>query len=118
MVQFLANFIPNFGFYLALIPPLLLAIVKLGFIRAVIFAALYAGVNNFFDIVIAPRYLSRGLDLSTVVSFLAVIIWAWVLGPIGAFIALPLTVMVKKLLLESYPETQLIAKLLSAGEGD
>lgn len=118
VLSFFANFIPNFGFYIALIPPLLLAIVKLGFIRAVIFGVLYAGINNFFDIVIAPRYLSKGLDLSTVVSFLAVIIWAWILGPVGAFIALPLTVMVKKLLLESYPETQLIAKLLSAGDND
>ena len=118
VLSFIANFIPNFGFYIALIPPLLLAIVKIGVIKAVIFGVLYAGINNFFDIVIAPRYLSKGLDLSTIVSFLAVIIWTWVLGPIGAFIALPLTVMVKKLLLESYPETQLVAQLLSSGESE
>lgn len=116
VLSFFANFIPNFGFYIALIPPLLLGILKLGFLKAAIFGILYAVINNFFDIVIAPRYLSKGLDLSTVVSFLAVIIWTWILGPIGAFIALPLTVMVKKLLLESYPDTQLVAKLLSSGD--
>ncbi|MEM9137534.1 MAG: AI-2E family transporter [Cyanobacteria bacterium P01_F01_bin.42] len=116
VLSFIANFIPSFGFYLALIPPLLLAIVKLGVLRAVIFAVIYALINNFFDIVIAPRFLSKGLDLSTIVGFVAVIIWTWIFGPIGAFIALPLTVMVKKLLLESYPETQLVAKLLSAGD--
>lgn len=116
VLSFFANFIPNFGFYIALIPPFLLAILKLGFLKAIIFAVIYAAINNFIDIVISPRYLSKGLDLSTVVSFLAVIIWAWILGPIGAFIALPLTVMVKKLLLESYPETQLIAKLISSGD--
>ena len=116
VLSFFANFIPNVGFYIALIPPLVLAIVKLGFLKAAIFGVVYALINNFFDIAIAPRYLSKGLDLSTAVGFLAVVIWTWILGPIGAFIALPLTVMVKKLLLESYSETLLIAKLLSSSE--
>jgi len=72
-------------------------------------------INNFFDIAIAPRYLGKGLDLSTIVTFLAVVFWAWILGPIGAFLALPLTVMVKTLLLEPFPETQLLAQLMGSG---
>ena len=113
--SFLFNFVPNIGFYIALIPPLLLAILKLGLAKAVIFGVLYALINNFFDIAIAPRFLGKGLDLSTLVSFLAVVIWTWILGPIGAFMALPLTVMVKKLVLETFEDTQLIGGLLSSG---
>lgn len=54
--------------------------------------------------------------MSILVTFLAVIIWAWILGPIGAFLALPLTIMVKNLLPEFFPQTQLIADLMGAGD--
>ncbi len=113
VLSFALNFVPNIGFYLALIPPLLIAIIELGWLKALFFALAYVVINNFFDMVIAPRYLSKGLDLSVLVTFLAVIIWAWILGPIGAFLALPLTIMVKKLFLEPFPQTQLIAILMS-----
>ncbi len=116
VLSFLLNFVPNIGFYLAVIPPLLLAVIQLGWLKAVLFALVYVAINNFFDLVVAPKYLSEGLDLSALVTFLAVIIWAWILGPIGAFLALPLTVMVKKLLLEPFPQTQIIADLLGAGD--
>ncbi len=115
VLSFAFNFVPNIGFYIALIPPLLIAIIELGWLKAVLFAIAYVVINNFFDMVIAPRYLAKGLDLSVLVTFLSVIIWSWILGPIGAFLALPLTIMVKKLLLEPFPQTQLIADLMGAG---
>jgi predicted PurR-regulated permease PerM len=113
--SFLFNFVPNIGFYIALIPPTLIALLTLGGGKAILFAVVYTLINNFFDIAIAPRYLGKGLDLSTIVTFLAVVFWAWILGPIGAFLALPLTVMVKTLLLEPFPETRLLAQLLGSG---
>ena len=118
VLSFLFNFIPNIGFYVALIPPVLLTLLNQGLGRAIIFVVGYALINLFFDNVIAPRFLAEGLDLSVLVTFLAVIIWTWIFGPIGAFMALPLTVMVKKLLLEPFPQTQLIALLLGSGEKD
>ena len=116
VLSFLFNFVPNIGFYIALIPPVLLTLLNQGLWQAVILGVIYALINNFFDIVVAPRFLAKGLDLSVLVTFLAVIIWTWILGPIGAFMALPLTVMVKKLLLEPFPQTQLVATLLGSGE--
>ncbi|MEM8502266.1 MAG: AI-2E family transporter [Cyanobacteria bacterium P01_D01_bin.1] len=114
VLSFAFNFVPNIGFYIALAPPLLIAIIELGWIKAVLFAVGYILINNFFDMVVAPRYLAKGLDLSVLVTFLAVIIWAWILGPIGAFLALPLTIMVKKLVLEPFEQTQLVATLMGA----
>jgi predicted PurR-regulated permease PerM len=114
--SFLFNFIPNVGFYISLIPPLLIAILTLGWLKALIFVAGYTLINNFFDIAVAPRFLGQGLDLSTIVTFLAVVLWAWILGPIGAFLALPLTVMVKKLLLEPFVDTELLGALMSSGD--
>ena len=85
VLSFFLNFVPNIGFYIALVPPLLLSVVELGWIKAVLFAIAYIAINTFFDLVIAPKYLAEGLDLSALVTFLAVIIWTWILGPIGAF---------------------------------
>ena len=118
VLSFLFNFVPNIGFYLALILPVLLTLLNQGLWQAVILGICYAVINNFFDIVVAPRFLAKGLDLSVLVTFSAVIIWTWIFGPIGAFMALPLTVMVKKLLLEPFPQTQLVASLLGSGDED
>jgi predicted PurR-regulated permease PerM len=118
VLSFLFNFVPNIGFYIALIPPVLLSLITLGLGKTVILIVGYILINNLFDILVAPRYLGKGLDLSTLVTFLAVVFWAWVLGLIGAFMALPLTVMVKKLVLESFSDTQLLAKLISSGTNE
>jgi AI-2 transport protein TqsA len=114
VLAFLFNYIPNIGYIIALTPPVLFALLELGVGKAAIVFVGYALINNFFDIVIAPRYLGKGLDLSILVTFLAVIFWTWVLGPIGAFLALPLTVMLKKLLLETYADTRLLATLIGS----
>jgi len=116
IISFLFNFIPNIGFIISLIPPVLMALLKFGFVKAMIVAVGYILVNNFFDVVIAPRYLGKGLNLSTLIIFLAVIFWTWILGPIGAFLALPLTVMLKKLVLEHYADCHLLAELIGAEE--
>ena len=118
VLSFLFNFIPNIGFYIALVPPLLLVLLNQGLWQTVIFGVIYALINLFFDNVVAPRYLGKGLDLSVLVTFIAVVIWTWILGPIGAFLALPLTIMVKKLVLETFPQTQILASLLSSGDDD
>ncbi|NJK36402.1 MAG: AI-2E family transporter [Oscillatoriales cyanobacterium RM1_1_9] len=111
VLSFLLNFIPNIGYIISLIPPVLLALLEFGLVKAVLVLVGYTLINNFFDMVIAPRYLGQGLDLSSLVTFLAVIIWSWILGPVGAFLALPLTVMIKKLVLESFEDTRLLAVL-------
>lgn len=116
VLSFLFNYIPNVGYIIALVPPVLIALIEFGFVKAVIVFVGYAVINNFFDVVVGPRYLGKGLDLSTLVTFLAVILWTWILGPIGAFLALPLTVMLKKLVLETYEETGLLATLIGSEE--
>lgn len=116
VLSFLFNFIPNIGYIIALVPPLVLALLESGIGTALLVFIGYALINNFFDMVVGPRYLGQGLDLSTLVTFLAVIFWTWILGPIGAFLALPLTVMFKTLVLEAFPDSQLLAQLMGADE--
>jgi predicted PurR-regulated permease PerM len=111
VLAFLLNFVPNIGSLLAAIPALLLALIQLG-ISGTLWALLgYVVINNVIGAVIEPRFMGRGLGLSTLVVFLSLVFWGWVLGPVGMFLSVPLTMMVK-IGLDSNEQTRWIAVLL------
>jgi predicted PurR-regulated permease PerM len=111
LLAFLLNFIPTFGSILAAVPPVLLAIVQLGFGEALMTAGLYVAVNIIVGNVLEPRCMGRGLDLSSLVVFLSLVFWGWILGPVGMLLSVPLTIMVK-IALESSPETKWVGVML------
>jgi len=75
--------------------------------------ALYLAVNIIMGNIIEPRYMGKGLGLSVVVIFFSLIFWGWVLGSVGMFLAVPLSMTIK-LAFESNPSTKSIAMLLSS----
>ncbi|HEX8691256.1 MAG TPA: AI-2E family transporter [Longimicrobium sp.] len=93
--SFLLSFVPNIGFTLSVIPPALMALLGLGWKQAVIVVVVYMIINNVVDNVIGPRYVGAEMKMSALLSFLSVIFWAWVLGPTGAVLAIPLTVFLR-----------------------
>jgi AI-2 transport protein TqsA len=97
VLSFLLSFVPNIGFTLSLIPPTLLALVEAGWQEALIVFVGYQVINNVLDNVIGPRFVGREMKISALLSFLSVIFWAWVLGPTGAILAVPLTVLIRDL---------------------
>ena len=111
LVAFLLNFIPNLGSILAAIPAVLLAVVQLGVGPAALTALGYVAVNMIMGNVIEPKIMGRGLNLSTLVVFLSLVLWGWILGPVGMFLSVPLTMAVK-IALEHFPETRSIAIML------
>ena len=114
LLAFLLNFVPNIGSIIAAIPAVLLAFVQLGG-RSALFAALgFLVVNVVIGNVIEPRFMGRGLGLSTLVVFLSLVFWGWVLGPIGMLLSVPLTMTVK-IALESNEDTRWLAILLGSG---
>jgi AI-2 transport protein TqsA len=117
VVAFLMSFIPNIGYIISLIPPLILAFLEGGLWPAVFVLLGYQLINGVIDSVIAPRYMGEGLDLSTFVTVVAVFFWAYILGPLGAFLALPMTARVKELILAVYGDSQGLAILMSASDG-
>jgi predicted PurR-regulated permease PerM len=95
VLSFLLSFVPNIGFTLSLIPPTLLALVEGGWQEALIVFVGYQVINNVLDNVVGPRFVGREMKISALLSFLSVIFWAWVLGPTGAILAVPLTVLIR-----------------------
>lgn len=111
LVAFLLNYIPNIGSIIAAVPAVLIALIQLGPGIALVTALVYVVVNMLFGNVIEPRLMGRSLGLSTLVVFLSLVFWGWILGPVGMLLSIPLT-MVAKIALETRPQTRWIATLL------
>jgi predicted PurR-regulated permease PerM len=112
VLSFLLSFVPNVGFLISLIPPALLALVEHGFGRAIAVVVAYVVVNSITDNIIKPRFVGATLDLSPIVVVISLLFWAWLLGPMGALVAVPLSLAVK-FLFESFDESKWLAILMS-----
>jgi predicted PurR-regulated permease PerM len=110
-LAFLLGFIPYIGFWLAVIPPMLIAWFDLGPFYALLVLAGSALVNLIAEYVMFPHLAGRGLALSAAVVFISLIFWGWILGGIGALLAVPLTLFVQ-LICELFEETRWISILL------
>ena len=111
VLAFMLNFVPNIGSIIAGVPAVMLTLVQLGFTSALLVTAVYVAVNVMIGSIIEPKYMGKGLGLSTLVVFLSLVFWGWVLGPVGMLLSVPLTITVK-LALDSKPETQWLGLLL------
>ncbi|WP_446028069.1 AI-2E family transporter [Lelliottia amnigena] len=112
LLAFALNYIPNIGSVLAAIPPITQVLVFSGFYDALVVLAGYLIINLVFGNILEPKMMGRGLGLSTLVVFLSLIFWGWLLGPVGMLLSVPLTIIVK-IGLEQTAGGQTIAVLLS-----
>ncbi len=111
LVAFLLNYVPNIGSIIAAVPAVLRAFIQLGVGHVLLTALGYLVVNVVIGNVIEPRVMGRGMGLSTLVVFISLVFWGWVLGPVGMFLSVPLT-MIVKIGLEHNEDTRWIAVLL------
>jgi len=114
-LAFLLGYIPSVGFWLALIPPAALAFMEFGTTKALIVVIGYVVINGGVQNFIQPKLMGKGLNLSSLVVVLSLFFWAWVLGPMGALLAVPLTMIVKDVILDAFDDTRGLADLMSAG---
>jgi AI-2 transport protein TqsA len=104
ILAFVTNFIPNIGFVIGLIPPALLALVVGGWPLMLAVIAVYCVVNVTLQVLIQPKFVSDAVSLSLTLSFFSVIFWTFIIGPLGAILSIPLTLLVRALVLEGDPD--------------
>ena len=111
LIACLLNYIPNIGSVIATIPTFLFALVQLGLGGALWTLGSFAVIHNVLGNVIEPKIMGKGLGLSTLVVFLSLIFWGFILGPVGMVLSVPLTMTVK-IFLEQNDNTLWLAILL------
>ncbi len=112
LIGFVMNYIPTVGSILAAIPALVLSLLQFGSLGHFLAVSIaYGVINTVFGNIIEPNLMGRRLGLSTLVVILSLLFWAWLWGPVGALLAVPLT-MVVKIMLENTEDLRWIAILL------
>jgi predicted PurR-regulated permease PerM len=103
MLSFICSFIPNIGYFIAIVPPLFFGFLTGGWPTVIGVVVIYGVVNSVIQSIIQPRYVGNAVSLSQTLTFVSVLFWAVVLGPFGAILAVPLTLLVRTILLDSDP---------------
>ena len=111
---FLLRYVPNVGAIIAAVPAVLVAFIELGIGRAVQVAIGYLAVEFILGNVVEPILMGRKLGLSTLVVIVSLIFWGNLLGIVGVFLCIPLT-MTLKFVCENNKNTRWIAILLGPG---
>jgi predicted PurR-regulated permease PerM len=113
LLAFLLNYIPTLGMFIATIPPVAVALIQLGPGAALLTLGGYAVINFTLGNFIEPRIMGRALGLSPLVVFTSMVFWYWMWGPIGALLAVPLTMMIK-IALANIEDLRWVAVLLGS----
>jgi len=113
LLAFLTNYIPNIGFIIGLIPPAILGLLEggPGLMLAVI--AVYCVLNVVIQSGIQPKVVGDAVGLSTTLTFVSLVFWAWVIGPIGALLAIPLSLLIKAVFIDADPANKWLVPLVS-----
>ncbi|MDK8347258.1 AI-2E family transporter [Brevibacterium sp. UMB1308A] len=115
VLAFTTNYIPNVGLIIGLIPPALMALLEGGWWDAMWVVIAYLTLNFVIQSIIQPKFTGESVGVTPFISFLSLLFWYWVLGPLGALLALPATLLLKALLVDADPRARWINLLISSG---
>jgi predicted PurR-regulated permease PerM len=113
LFSFITNFIPNIGFVIGVAPPALLALLDDGWGKALTVIVVYSGLNVVIQTFIQPHYVGATVGLSAEMTFLSLVFWTFLLGPLGALLAVPMTLLVRALLIDPDGRAAWVSPLIS-----
>jgi AI-2 transport protein TqsA len=113
VLSFITNYIPNIGFFIGLLPPAILALLVSGPKLMLAVIAVYCILNLIIQSGIQPKVVGDTVGLATTITFLSVVFWTWVIGPIGAIMAVPLSLMVRAFLVDADPQAAWLRSLVA-----
>jgi predicted PurR-regulated permease PerM len=111
LLAWFMGYIPSIGFIIALIPPVLMAYAQYGLDKAIIVLIGYVLINGGVQNFVQPKMMGQGLKINPLVVFVGLFVWGFLLGGIGAILAVPLTVLVLTLM-ENFDATRMPAVLM------
>lgn len=114
LLAFLTGYIPNVGFVIGLIPVSVLALLQGGWTDMVIIIVAYSVANFVLQSLVQPKFVGDSVGLATTVTFLSLAFWTFVLGPLGAILAVPMTLLAKALLVSPDPRLDWADALISS----
>jgi AI-2 transport protein TqsA len=117
VAAFFLSFVPYLGLILAMIPPTILALAESGPLAAAAFVIGGTALNLIAENLLEPTLTGRALSLSTWLVFIMFFFWVWLIGPVGALLSMPITVLVV-LVLQHNERTQWVAALLTRDRGN
>jgi AI-2 transport protein TqsA len=117
ILAFVFGYVPYIGYWVSLIPPMILAFLQSGISGAIVIILGYWLINGMISTVIAPRFYGKGLNLSSIVTLIATLAWGALLGPIGSIVGVPMTAIIKSTVLDNYAGTHWLASAMSRGDG-
>jgi predicted PurR-regulated permease PerM len=115
LLAFITNYIPNVGFIIGLVPPAALGLLIGGPGLMLLIILVYIVLNFIIQSVIQPKFVGDAVGLSVSLTFLSLVFWVFVLGPAGAFLAVPLSLLAKALLVDVDSDSGWLRPLLSSG---
>ncbi len=114
VLSFLTNYIPNIGFIIGMIPPALLGLVEGGWGAFFAVIVSYSILNFVLQSIIQPKFTGDAVGVIPTVSFLSLLFWAWILGPLGAILALPATLLMKAVMVDADPQSRWINTFIAS----
>lgn len=116
ILAFVANYIPAVGFIISMIPPVLMVLVTKGVAPAVGVAISFIVISTIVFNFIQPRFAGSAVGLNPTISFLSLMVWSVVLGPLGAVVSVPMTLFIKAIFVDSDPRTAWIDVFMRPGD--
>ncbi len=112
--SFITNFIPNIGFIVGIIPPAFLALLDQGWRGLLLVVLVYSVLNVTIQTFIQPRIVGNSVGLSGEVTFLSLVVWTFLLGALGALLAVPMTLLLRAIFIDADPRASWVAPLIDA----
>lgn len=114
VLAFVSNYIPNVGFIIGVIPPALIALLDGGVGSALAVVIVFTVINVVVQTIIQPRFTGDAVGISATVAFVSLIFWAYLLGALGALLAIPATLFLKSVLVDNSVPANWVNALISS----
>lgn len=116
VLAFVTSYIPNVGFLIGLVPATILGLLEGGPGTALAVIIGYSVINFVLMTLLLPKFAGDAVGLNVTTTFVSLVFWSIVVGPLGALLAIPLTLFTRAVLLDSHPRTQWIGSLLASSD--